>query len=311
VPTDARIRRRLKLRDLDTLIAVAQCGSMAKAAIQLSVSQPAVSKAVADMEHTLGVRLLDRTVQGVEPTLYGHVLLKWAAAIFDDVRQGVREIEYLSDPTAGELRIGGTEPMLSGFLAAVILRVNRQFPRILFDVTQPVSLALQYRNLRERRVDMVIGRVMRDQMEDDLATEILFEEPWSVVAGLNNPLARRRKIAIAELIDEPWTLPPADTVVGTYLMRAFRDAGLDRPRTVVSCGSIQLHHALIADGPFLAVFPRSLLKFSAHRMPVKVLPVALPGRPPPVGIITLKKRTLNPLTALFIAQAHEVAKPLQ
>ncbi len=311
MPTDARIRRRLKLRDLDTLITVAQCGSMAKAATQLSVSQPAVSKAVADMEHTLGVRLLDRTVQGVEPTLYGRVLLKWAAAIFDDVREGVREIEFLSDPTAGELRIGGTEPMFGGFLAAVILRINRQFPRIQFDVTQPVSLALQHRNLRERRVDLIVGRIMRDQLEDDLATEILFEEPWAVVAGLNNPLARRRKIAIAELIDEPWTLPPTETVVGTYLTRAFRDAGLDRPRTVVSCGSIQLHHALITEGPFLAVYPRSLLKFSAHRMPVKVLPVVLPGRPPPVGITTLKKRTLNPVTALFIAHAHEVAKPLR
>ena len=311
MPTDARIRRRLKLRDLDTLITVAQCGSMAKAATQLSVSQPAVSKAIADMEHTLGVRLLDRTVQGVEPTLYGRVLLKWAAAIFDDVREGVREIEFLSDPTAGELRIGGTEPMFGGFLAAVILRINRQFPRIQFDVTQPVSLALQHRNLRERRVDLIVGRIMRDQLEDDLATEILFEEPWAVVAGLNNPLARRRKIAIAELIDEPWTLPPTETVVGTYLTRAFRDAGLDRPRTVVSCGSIQLHHALITEGPFLAVYPRSLLKFSAHRMPVKVLPVVLPGRPPPVGITTLKKRTLNPVTALFIAHAHEVAKPLR
>jgi DNA-binding transcriptional LysR family regulator len=311
VPADARIRRRLKLRDLDTLIAVAQCGSMAKAATQLSVSQPAVSKAVADMEHTLGVRLLDRSVQGVEPTLYGRVLLKWAAAIFDDIRQGVREIEFLSDPTAGELRIGGSEPMFSGFLAAVMLRINRQFPRIVFDVTQPTSLAQQRRDLREHRVDMVIGRVMLDQAEDDLATEVLFEEPWAVVAGLKNPLARRRKIAIAELIDEPWTLPPADTVVGTYLTRAFRDAGLNRPRTVVSCGSIQMHYALMADGPFLAVFPRSLLHFGVHRMSVKVLPVELPGRPPPVGITTLQKRTLNPVTALFIAHAHEVAKPLK
>jgi DNA-binding transcriptional LysR family regulator len=95
MPWDPRVRRRLKLRDLDTLVAVAQCGSMAKAAAHLAMSQPAVSMAIADIEQTLGVRLLDRTAQGVEPNLYGRALLKWAAAVFDDVRQGINEIEFL------------------------------------------------------------------------------------------------------------------------------------------------------------------------------------------------------------------------
>jgi DNA-binding transcriptional LysR family regulator len=310
MPVDARIRRRLKLRDLDTLVTVAQCGSMAKAATQLSVSQPAISKAIADMENTLGVRLLDRTAQGVEPTPYGQVLLKWAAAVFDDVRQGVNEIEFLADPTAGELRIGAAEPMLGGFLAAVLVQINRRHPRITFEVTQPVSLAQQRRDLRERRVDLVMGRVNREQTDEDIATEILFDEPWAVVAGPQNPLARKRKLALADLLDELWTLPPADTVVGAYLTEAFRAVGLERPRSVVTCGSIQMHHALMAGGPFLAIFPRSLLRFSADRMALKVLPVALPGRPPPVGITTLKQRTLSPVTQFFIACAREMAKPL-
>src|SRR5262245_6654742 len=117
---DARIRRRLKLRDLDTLLAVARSGSMAKAARELSVSQPAVSKAIADIEHTLGIPLFDRTAQGVEPTLYGRTLLKWAVAVFDDVRQGVKELEFLADPTAGEISIGATEPMVAGVLPVII-----------------------------------------------------------------------------------------------------------------------------------------------------------------------------------------------
>jgi DNA-binding transcriptional LysR family regulator len=85
MPWDLRLKRRLKLRDLDTLLAVAQCGSMAKAAAHLSVSQPAVSKAIADMEATIGVRLFERTAQGVELTMYGRVLLKSGVAIFDDL----------------------------------------------------------------------------------------------------------------------------------------------------------------------------------------------------------------------------------
>jgi DNA-binding transcriptional LysR family regulator len=310
MPINARIRRRLKLRDLDTLIAVAQCGSMAKAATQLAVSQPAVSKAIADMEHTLGVRLLDRTAQGVEPTIYGQALLKWAAAVFDDVHQGVKEIEFLSDPTTGELRIGAVEPMLGGFLAAILVHLHRRYPRIAFEVTQLQSLAQQRRDLRERHVDLILGRVMPESIEDDMAIEILFEEPWSVVAAPDNPLARRRKLVLADLLNEPWTLPPRDSAVLSYLKQALAADGLELPRSVVTCGSIQMHQALMARGPFVAIFPRSLLHFGADRMAVKVLPVELPGPPPPVGITTLKNRTLSPVTQLFIAAAREVAKPL-
>src|SRR6201982_941705 len=103
-----RVRRRLKLRDVDILLAVIQTGSMGKAASALNMSQPAVSKAIAYLESTLGVRLLDRSRQGVEPTPYGRALIKRGVAVFDELRQGVREIETIKDPTIGEVHIGAT-----------------------------------------------------------------------------------------------------------------------------------------------------------------------------------------------------------
>jgi DNA-binding transcriptional LysR family regulator len=148
---DQRLKRRLKLRDLDTFVAVSQWGSMAKAAARLSTSQPAVSKAISDMEHTLGVRLLDRTARGVEPNLYGRALLKWSGAIFDDLRQGINEIEFLADPTTGELRIGTTEPMVAGILPAILDRLSRQHPRIGFHVVNLVAVADQHQQLRTPR----------------------------------------------------------------------------------------------------------------------------------------------------------------
>ena len=102
-----RVRRRLKLRDVDILLAVIQTGSMGKAAGALNMSQPAVSKAIAYLEHTLGVRLLDRSRQGVEPTPYGRALIKRGVAMFDELRQGVQDIASLTDPTVGEIRMGG------------------------------------------------------------------------------------------------------------------------------------------------------------------------------------------------------------
>src|SRR5258707_5368930 len=100
-----RIGRQLKMRDLRILMAVVECGTMGKAAGRLAVSQPVVSKAIADLEHALGVRLLDRSRRGVEPTPCGRALIRRGVAIFDEMRQGLDEIEFLSDPTAGEVRI--------------------------------------------------------------------------------------------------------------------------------------------------------------------------------------------------------------
>src|SRR5262245_18534625 len=130
VPWDDRIRRRLKLRDLDILMAVIQAGGMGKAANRLNMSQPAVSKAIADLEHALGVRLLDRSRQGVEPTPYGRALIKRGIAVFDELRQGVQDIEFLTDPTAGELRVGVTEPVAAAIIAPVIDGLSRQYPRM-------------------------------------------------------------------------------------------------------------------------------------------------------------------------------------
>ena len=106
--SEQRISRQLKLRDLHVLMTVARCGSMGKAANQLSVSQPAISKAVADMEAALGVKLLDRNPRGVVPTIYARALLDRGLVAFDELKQGIEQVDFLADPATGELRIGST-----------------------------------------------------------------------------------------------------------------------------------------------------------------------------------------------------------
>src|SRR5262249_1432376 len=115
-----RIGRRLKLHDLNVLMAVVQAGSMSKAAAVLNTTQSAISRSIAYLEHTMGARLLDRNAQGVEPTQYGRALLKRGVVVFDELKQGVRDIEFLSDPGAGELRVGCTPAMSEGIVLAVI-----------------------------------------------------------------------------------------------------------------------------------------------------------------------------------------------
>src|SRR5262245_42398800 len=122
-----RIGRRIKLHDLHVLMAVVQAGGMGKAARRLNTSQSAVSRSVAELEHALGVRLLDRSRQGVEPTQYGRVLLGCGAVVFDELRQGVKSIEFLTDPTVGEVRVAGNEHIIAGLIATVFSSFRRQY----------------------------------------------------------------------------------------------------------------------------------------------------------------------------------------
>jgi DNA-binding transcriptional LysR family regulator len=127
-----RVRRRLKLRDVDILLAVIQTGSMGKAASALNMSQPAVSKAIAYLESTLGVRLLDRSRQGVEPTPYGRALIAGAGRHVRRIAAGRsgHRVSYRSD--GGEIRMGGSEHTISAIYSPVIHRFSAQYPRMSF-----------------------------------------------------------------------------------------------------------------------------------------------------------------------------------
>lgn len=304
-----RIGRRIKLRDLHILLAIAQSGSMAKAANELAISQPVVSKVIADLEQALGVRLLDRDRHGAEPTIYGAALLKHGIAAFDELKQAVEEIEFLTDPAAGELRIGSSGVMAEGLLPGILNRLRRRRPRVTFDVTQAYAGPMLYRELRGRNVDLIVGRINLPLVEDDLAAEVLFDDPLFIVAGRRSRWLRRRSIKLVELIKEPWILPQSGAAK-TVIMETFAACGLSLPRADVVSNSLPLHSAMIAGGNLLAIWPASVLWFGARNTSVKILPVKLPALPRPVGIITLKRRMISPVAELFIQCARDVAKSL-
>ena len=310
MPWNEGVARRLKLRDLYVLRTVVQLGSMGKAAIKLAVSQPAISKAITDLEYLLGVRLLDRSRVGVKPTPYGVALLKWATAAFDDLRKGVEEIDFLADPLSGEVRVGSTDVMLGGLVPAVIDRLSRRHPRMRFHITQAATVIQQYSDLRERNVDLILGRIVEPDVDDDLEIEILFSESLFVAAGLNNKWQRRRKIDPAELINEPWVLPPYESPLASILKQAFRDQGFEAPRITVSSTSTVHYAALIATGRFLALRAESTLRVSGRRLAEKALAVDLPMKPVKVGVVTLKHRTISPAAERFLECAREVSKTL-
>ena len=171
--TDSHIGRRIKLRDLQILFSVAQFGSMAKAASHLSITQPTVSQAIADLEHAVGVRLFDRSTQGVVLTVYGDILLKSGLEAFDALKQGMRGIEFLATPGAGDVWIGCAEVTMHGFVPAVIRRLAQHHPKIVVHAADVNPAENDFQRLRDRRLDLMIGR-SRGHVDDDVQVEDLF-----------------------------------------------------------------------------------------------------------------------------------------
>jgi DNA-binding transcriptional LysR family regulator len=309
VDWESRIGRRLRLRDLHIFFAVVQSGSMAKAATRLRVTQPAVSKAISDLEAALGVRLFDRSTQGVEPTMYGGALLKCGAAVFDELRQGIRNIEFLADPAAGELKIGCPES-IAAFLSSIIESFSRQCPRVVLDV-EDVNSPTSASKLRDRTLDIVLARLRalpNEQALEDMNVETLLDDDLVVAAGTGSRWAHRRKIDLAELLNERWILTAPDAWHQRHLAEAFQSLGLDLPQISLRTFSVHLRTNLLATGSFITVLPRSVLRLDANLHLLKALPIKLPGLHWPIAIVTLKKRTLSPVVERFIECARGVAK---
>ena len=306
---DHRVNR-LKLHELHILLAVAQAGSMAKAAAQLAISEPAVSRSISDMENTLGVSLFDRSSKGVEPTPYGRALIKRGVAVFDELRQGIREIEFIKDPTIGEVHIGATSTIAEvGIVAAVIARMSQKYPRINFHVVEATPERL-FHELRERNLDLIILLTFDPVASNDIVSEMLYEDRMVIVAAANNPWTRRSRIELADLINENWTLPEPGHPVTSIVAKAFRAIGCETPRVTATAAPGRIRDTLLATGRFLTVVQESALHFGATTPALKVLPLELSMARGTTNIMTLKKRALSPAVQLFIEHIREAAEPL-
>jgi DNA-binding transcriptional LysR family regulator len=187
--------------------------------------------------------------------------------------------------------------------------MSRRYPRIAFHAVIREAESL-HRELDERNVDLLITRRVGDFADDRLDFEFLFADAYVVAAGVQSPWVRRRKIKLAELVNEPWALSSPDNSLGKVSKEAFRASRLDYPRAIVTTTTPEMRISLLATGRFLSIFPNSILRFPTGRPELRVLPVKVLVAPPAVGIFTLKNRTLSPVARLFIEHAREVAKPL-
>ncbi len=255
------------------------------------------------------MRLLDRTPGGALATAYGRALIERGIGAFDELRLGMRDIEHLADPTIGEVRVGAPDAISAGLLCEVVDRFSLSNPRVTVNIVAANNMFPEYRLLRDRHVDFLLGGLTTPFVVEGLEAERLYTEQVFIVAGSKNKFTRRRKLGLADLIDEPWLLP-RENIFSAHMVEAFRLSGLSLPAGGVKTYSAHQRMKLLATNRFFSSESGSVLRFNQRQFNLMALPISLPARSWTVGIITLKNRMVSPVALKFIECIRDVARPL-
>jgi DNA-binding transcriptional LysR family regulator len=306
----ARVRRRVRLRDLETFAAVVRAGGMRKAAGALNLSQPAISRAVLELEQVFGVPLLQRSRRGVEPTEFGLALMRRAGAMMDELESTVGELAGLADPGHGTVRMGGGETIQAGLFTALIERLLVRYPRMRIEAESAQAGPLIEHLLPSRLIDFAVVRPLRLPLPPDLDAIALLRERMVVGVGHAHPLARRRKLDLEELAQQHWILSGNESMPESPLLRALAAQGLPAPGRVLVSGSLQTRLSLLPTGRFVTLFPHTIFPFGDFATRIKVLRVELPRWTVPTMVIRLKDRNPAPAAAKALEMLLEMGKAL-
>jgi DNA-binding transcriptional LysR family regulator len=301
------VLRQVTLRELRLLLAVAKAGSILKAADEIGLTQPAASRALADLEKTMGVRLFDRTNRGVEATPQGRILLTRSLSIFDEMRLAVAEINALADATTGEVRVGGTPALCGGLLAHIVAQEITRRPAVRYQVDEMETGRL-VDAIRARALDLGLGREPPSQVAGDIAFEHVFDDRLFLVAGRLHPMAARRKLSPDEFADQQWLLPAPGSETHRQTTDAFHRHGVTLPSPAVTTMSFLMRCKLLQKGSHVTAMHGSALRY-AQLPGICILPIDL-ATSIPVGIYRLQGRTLPPASEAFVEVIRNAARTM-
>ena len=304
-----RAHRRVKLRDLETLMAVVEAGGIRRAAQRLHMSQPAVSKSIAALEEATGAPLLERSRRGISITPCGQALIRRSAAMFDEWKQGLRELERLADPEGGEIALACGESIGAGLVAAAIERMSRRHPRVRFRIDSGDMKVVLSHFLSQRLTDVAITRDP-GAAGGPFEVEPLFHEQLLVVADKSSPWGSRRRMALDELAEARWILSPFETAEDSPVASAFRAIGMPLPQAHALSNSLNLRYALLATGRFVTMMPASMVRLGRIPPTLKVLPIDVGRWPAPTVIVRMPGRSLSPAVDIFLDTLRDLSKPL-
>ncbi len=254
------LERRITLRQVAALSAVADTGSFTYAARRLGVSQPAIHRAVRDLERLVGAPLFARTDAALSPTGAGQTLIRHVKLALHELHQALDDIAAETGTVSGRIAIG-TLPLSRTLLvprAVIALRSRHPEMRVaLVDGPYDALLAA----LRCGEIDVIAGALRQPPPVDDVVEEPLFDDPYAVVARVDHPLARSRRVSVEELAAAEWVIARQGTPARREFETIFSSAGLPPPRSVVETSSLVAVRALLLESDMLAMISRHQIHF--------------------------------------------------
>ncbi len=296
---DMALLARLRTRQLLLLNALGEQRNLGRAALAMSMSQPAATKLLQQLESALGVSLFTRLARGMEPTPYGEVLVRYARRVLTDFGAVREEMVALRSGLRGALRVGCVPGAVTELLAPALIAYKGQHARVAVSIMVDTS-DMMLAQLARGEVDLVLGRLTEGANADEYTCEPLLGELQVVVARANHPLLDRAGLALADLVEWSWILQPPGSPQRGRFEAALREAGLHKRLNITETASTIATTALLEISDMLAVMPASLAAHYARLGVLKALPLTLPIHVPPVYLITRSDRVLSPAAAQFI-----------
>ena len=307
---DRVLRSNLKLRHLQLLVALDQFRHLGRAAEFLSLTQPAVSKTLAEIERLFGLDLFVRSTRGTEPTAYGSAVVRFARAVLADYERTRDEIAAVASGAAGRTSVGAMVVATPVLLARAVALLKARSAQTTVAVEEGDLTRLLPR-LRVGELDLFIGRLEPGYAAPDLEMEALYEEPMCIVAPPDHALAQRKtRPRWSELAEEPWVMPPPWASSRIKLHQQFYKNGVNPPADIVESASFLVTLNFMQQRGALGFWARTVARHYEAQGLVKILKIAVQIELPPVGIITMRGRLRTPASEQLIGCLRQAAKGL-
>ncbi len=303
---DRVLRSNLKLRHLQLLVALDQFRHLGRAAEFLSLTQPAVSKSLAEIERMFALDLFVRSTRGTEPTPYGTAVLRFARSVLSDYGRTRDEITAVASGAAGRASVGAMVVAVPGVLSQAIALLKARSALTTVAIEEGDLTRLLPR-LRVGELDLFVGRLEPGYAAPDLENEALYDEAMHIIARPDHPLALLAKPSWADLAVQPWVMPPPWASSRTKLNQLFYKHKLDPPTDLIESASFLVTLSFVRERAALAFVARDVARYLEREGLARALRVKMAIELPPVGIITLRNRIRTPACELLMDCLRQVA----
>lgn len=301
--------QKLRLRHLELIAAVYDTRGILRASQSLNLTQPAVTKSLQDVEELLGVQLFVRSSRGLTPTHYGESFVRHAKTVLAQLRHSAEELLNLREGFGGHVTTGTLLAASAELLPRAIIALKAERPSVavtVFDGTYDVLIP----RLRMGDLDLVLGRIPEGLQAEDLLYEAFYEEKSCLVCRHEHPLAKRRRLTLLELLDQPWLMPVPESYLRRQLERLFAERKLPFPKNIVESVSALTNRALIENSDIIAVLPRHVARGDVRLGRFALLPIDLPGTESQVGAIMRAPGDLRPSAEALLAHLRQIGRAM-